>query len=62
MTNPLHAILDQMDKRGGSFVCSLAATMWKADPENLAKLVNAFPEYMECYDGWASVEKRGDEQ
>lgn len=42
-------IWEAMETYGGSFVSSLANTMRRADSENLAKLVNAFPNYIEEY-------------
>jgi hypothetical protein len=54
--NPLSEICEQMLARGGSFVQSLAASTRLADPENLAKILTAWPEVFERYDAIASLE------
>jgi hypothetical protein len=58
LENPLHAIVWEMRKRGGSFVNCLAEAMLAADPENLRRIVRAFPEIIGTYDGLASVKNR----
>jgi len=55
MTNPLWAVLSEMELRGGSFVVALALAARKADAENLARLIAAFPEIFERYDALAGA-------
>ena len=43
---------------GGSFVQALAECFMRADANNLQKLINAFPEYVEEYQGWARATKK----
>ena len=43
-------IVSMMEKYGGSFVKALANACHHADPINLAKLKNAFPEYWKEYE------------
>jgi hypothetical protein len=42
-------VIAAMKKYGGSFVQALAAALEVADPNNTARLIRAFPEYMERY-------------
>ena len=42
-------ILSVMSIYGGSFVQALAEAALRADPENLERLKNAFPEYWDEY-------------
>ena len=42
-------IADNMEKYGGSFVKALAECIRRADPVNLMKLREAFPEYFQTY-------------
>lgn len=44
---------DAMEKWGGSFVKALGNLARHADPDNLKKIKNAFPEY------WADYEEQG---
>ncbi|MGK3946829.1 hypothetical protein ABK046_51750, partial [Streptomyces caeruleatus] len=46
---------EQMSLRGGAFVQSLARCMSLADDQNLDRIMAAFPEIMERYDGFASL-------
>jgi len=55
MTNPLWTVLSEMELRGGSFVVALALAARKADPENLARMIAAFPEIFERYDALAGA-------
>lgn len=55
MDNPDWVVFSEMELRGGSFVVALALAARKADPENLARLTNAFPEIFERYDALASA-------
>jgi len=45
--------VDAMEDRGGSFVKMLGALARRADPINLSKIKNTWPEY------WAKYEKIG---
>lgn len=49
MTDQDIAVLECMEKYGGSFVKALAIAAQRADPINLAKLKAAFPEYWQQY-------------
>lgn len=53
--NPDWVVFSEMELRGGSFVVALALAARKADPENLARLTNAFPEIFERYDALAGA-------
>ena len=44
-----YAIVDMMEKYGGSFVVALANAMRHADPMNFLKLKLAFPDYWQKY-------------
>ncbi len=55
MKCPLWAVLHEMELRGGSFVVALALAARKADPENLARLIAAFPEIFDRYDALADA-------
>lgn len=56
LCNPLHLIREQMALRGGDFVRNLAILMRHADKENMAKILDAFPEIITRYDAIASTE------
>jgi len=47
--------IEAMTKYGGSFVKALAEAARRADPQNLARIKTAWPEY------WAEYEKTGRE-
>ena len=47
------AVVEAMEKYGGSFVKALAACAHRADPKNLAKLKLAFADYWFEYDEMA---------
>lgn len=49
MTDQDIAVIECMEKYGGSFVKALAVAMQRADAINLAKLKAAFPEYWQQY-------------
>ena len=49
MTEELFKIVEAMEQYGGSFVKSLAVCFYRADANNLIKLQNAFPNYIEEY-------------
>ena len=42
-------VVNNMKKYGGSFVKALADCILSADNQNLVKLMNAFPEYINEY-------------
>lgn len=42
-------IADNMEKYGGSFIKALAECIRRADPINLMKLRDTFPEYFQSY-------------
>ncbi len=41
--------VEAMEKYGGDFVKALAQCFYRADNDNLKKLEDAFPEYLEEY-------------
>jgi len=43
------AMVEAMERYGGSFVKSLAQCFYTADKSNFSKLKKAFPEYCEQY-------------
>lgn len=47
--NELHATLLCMERFGGTFCSNLAAAMRYADPDNLKRIMKAFPEIIEKY-------------
>ena len=47
--NKVMATAEAMRRRGGSFVHQLGRMVPLADPQNRAKLMEAFPEYFEEY-------------
>ena len=53
-------IADNMEKYGGSFVKALSECILRADPNNLMKLRDAFPEYFNEYhpSQWVSKEQK----
>jgi len=53
-------IADNMEKYGGSFVKALSGCVRRADPSNLIKLRDAFPEYFNQYhpSQWVSKEQK----
>ena len=55
MNAPLHDVLREMNFRGGRFVRRLAHLCEAADPENLKRLIEAFPEIFERYAALASI-------
>ncbi len=42
-------VAEAMEKYGGSFVKKLSSLVYCADPVNLAKIKNAWPEYWDQY-------------
>jgi hypothetical protein len=62
LINPLHDVVWEMREKGGSFVNCLAEAMLYADSENLGRIIQAFPEILETYDGLASVKNREERQ
>lgn len=48
-------IIEMMEKYGGEFSKSLADCMLKADPDNLRKLVETFPEIIEKYKNFKTL-------
>ncbi len=50
MTDREFAVVEDMERYGGSFVQALAQAFYRADRHNFKKLKNAFPEY------WAEYE------
>ena len=44
-----YQIADNMRKYGGSFMKALSECILRADPHNLAKLLEAFPKYFKKY-------------
>ena len=52
-------IVQNMIKYGGSFVRALGEAALHADPDNLRRLREAFPEYWEKYSRWFSLPKGG---
>jgi len=55
MTNPLWAVLSEMELRGDKAVFALANAVRKADGEMQARYLNAFPEIFERYDALAGA-------
>ncbi len=49
MTDQDMLTLDEMEKRGGSFVRAMAQACRHADASNLYRMKQAFPEYFEQY-------------
>ena len=56
LDNSIYEIRLQMFRYGGSFVRQLASYFGAADLENQARLIAAFPEMMERYDGLATLD------
>ncbi len=50
-------IAEVMQNQGGGFVRALAVCVLRADPENLARIKAAWPEYWAQYAGYASMKK-----
>lgn len=48
-------IAEAMKEYGGSFARSIAEALLHADPENMARLIQAFPELVEQYKSMAEV-------
>lgn len=48
-------VIEAMQRYGGSFVIALAQAARRADPTNLAKLKEAFPEYWQQYTQMADL-------
>lgn len=46
------AVLEAMEKYGGSFVKALAEAAHRADPNNLQKIKDTWPVYWAEYQGW----------
>ena len=58
LDNTLYEVIQQMRKRGGSFVQSLAECLGFADDENRDAIIKAFPHIIERYDAWASLARK----
>ena len=57
MTTPTDAeVIRAMRKFGGSFVQALAIAARSADPENMRRLKEAWPEYWMQYTAFAAME------
>jgi len=54
--NSTYDIRLQMWRKGGEFVRSLSQTLGAADMENRRKLMDAFPEIIEKYDNFATID------
>lgn len=54
-----YKIADNMEKYGGSFVKALAECIRRADPVNMMKLREAFPQYFQSFhpSQWVGKEK-----
>lgn len=50
-------IADSMRVMGGSFVSALGELAWRADPINLKKIKEAWPEYWDAYREIACTKK-----
>lgn len=58
MQNTIYEIRLEMFRKGGSFVQKLSELLGKADLENQAKLMEAFPDIFERYDAFATLAKQ----
>lgn len=58
LENSLYEIRLQMFRHGGAFVRQLAQCLGVADLENQEKIFAAFPEIMERYDSFATMERK----
>jgi len=54
LNNSIYEIRLQMFRYGGNFVRQLASCLGAADIENQQRIIAAFPEIMERYDGLAT--------
>lgn len=50
MSDHEYAVVEAMERYGGSFVKALANAMRYADPINRAKIINTWPEYWNTYE------------
>ena len=50
--------VEMMTKYGGSFVKALAELCHRADPINLQKIKDAWPDYWQAYEKWDDKDKQ----
>ena len=61
-TNTIYEIRVEMWRKGGEFVRQLAQALKAADLDNQRRIVEAFPEIIEKYDGFATLTKQQNTQ